>query len=84
MRIDKYLKVSRIIKRRPVAKELLDAGKVTLNQQVAKASATLKIGDTITVTYGNKIIALQVVSLLENVRKEEASSMYQLHQEIVL
>jgi ribosomal 50S subunit-recycling heat shock protein len=84
MRIDKYLKVSRIIKRRSVAKELLDAGKVTLNQQVAKASATLKIGDRITVTYGNKIIALQVVSLLENVRKEEASSMYQLLQEIVL
>jgi ribosomal 50S subunit-recycling heat shock protein len=84
MRIDKYLKVSRIIKRRPVAKELLDAGKVMLNQQVAKASATIKIGDRITVTYGNKIIALQVVSLLENVRKEEASSMYQLLQEIVL
>jgi ribosomal 50S subunit-recycling heat shock protein len=84
MRIDKYLKVSRIIKRRPVAKELLDAGKVMLNQQVAKASATIKIGDLITVTYGNKIIALQVVSMLENVRKEEASSMYQLLQEIVL
>jgi ribosomal 50S subunit-recycling heat shock protein len=84
MRIDKYLKVSRVIKRRPIAKEWLDAGKVTLNHQVAKASSTIKIGDTIGLSYGNKIIVLQVLSIQENVRKEEASSMYQLLHESML
>ena len=84
MRIDKYLKVSRIIKRRTIAKELLDAGNVTLNQQQAKASATVSIGDQITIKYGNKIIALTVTSIQEIVRKEDASSMYQLLQETVI
>lgn len=84
MRIDKYLKVSRIIKRRTVAKELLDAGNVTLNHQRAKASAIVQVGDTLTIQYGSKIIVLQVVSIQEIVRKEEASSMYQLLQETVI
>jgi ribosomal 50S subunit-recycling heat shock protein len=84
MRIDKYLKVSRVIKRRSVAKELLDAGKVTLNNQVAKASATLQVGDTISISYGHKRITLQVVSIQEIVRKDEASSMYQLLHETML
>jgi ribosomal 50S subunit-recycling heat shock protein len=84
MRIDKYLKVSRVIKRRTVAKELLDAGKVTLNHHVAKASATVHVGDTISISYGQKRITLQVVSIQEIVRKDEASSMYQLLHETML
>jgi ribosomal 50S subunit-recycling heat shock protein len=84
MRIDKYLKVSRVIKRRSIAKELLDSGNVTLNQQLAKASAVVKVGDTITVKYGLKFITLQVVSIQEIVRKEEASSMYHLLKETVI
>ena len=84
MRIDKYLKVSRVIKRRSIAKELLDSGNVTLNQQLAKASAIVKVGDTITVKYGPKFITLQVVSIQEIVRKEEASSMYHLLKETVI
>jgi Ribosome-associated heat shock protein implicated in the recycling of the 50S subunit (S4 paralog) len=84
MRIDKYLKVSRIIKRRTVAKELLDSGNVTLNQQRAKASAVVEIGDTISIKYGAKMITLQVTNIQEIVRKEEASSMYQLLQETVI
>lgn len=84
MRIDKYLKVSRVIKRRTVAKELLDSGHVTLNQHLAKASAVVQVGDTISIKYGSKTIALQVLSIQEIVRKEEASSMYQLLQETMV
>jgi ribosomal 50S subunit-recycling heat shock protein len=84
MRIDKYLKLSRVIKRRTVAKELLDAGKVKLNNHVAKASATVRVGDTITISYGPKQITLQVSSIQEIVRKDEASSMYQLLHETML
>ena len=84
MRIDKYLKLTRIIKRRTVAKELLDAGLVKINNKVVKASANLQVNDTIDITYGNKTISLKVLILKEIVRKEEAPTMYQLLQETVL
>ncbi|MBQ4569708.1 MAG: RNA-binding S4 domain-containing protein [Ruminococcus sp.] len=76
MRLDKYLKVSRLIKRRTVASEACTAGKVCVNGKVAKPSYDVKIGDTISLTFGEKVVSVQVVSLSEHVRKEEAEAMY--------
>ena len=76
MRLDKYLKVSRLIKRRTVATEACAAGKVSVNGKVAKPSHDVKIGDTLEITFGEKIIKLQVLSIQEVVRKEDADSMY--------
>ncbi len=76
MRLDKYLKVSRLIKRRTVAAEACGAGKVSVNGKVAKASYDVKVGDTISLTFGEKVVSVQVVSVLEHVRKEDADAMY--------
>jgi ribosomal 50S subunit-recycling heat shock protein len=84
MRIDKYLKLSRVIKRRSVAKELLDAGRVTINEKIVKASANVAPTDVVSIRYGNKFIRFEVLRIQEMVRKEEAASMYQLLDETVL
>ncbi len=76
MRIDKYLKVSRIIKRRTVANEVCDAQKVSVNGKVVRASYDVKVGDVIEINFDTRSIKVKVVSVLETVRKEEASSMY--------
>ena len=76
MRLDKYLKVSRLIKRRTVANEACDAGRVMVNDKVAKASAEVKAGDTITIMFGNKDVKVEVISIQETVRKEEAKEMF--------
>jgi len=76
MRLDKYLKVSRLIKRRSVANEACDAGRVMLNDKVAKAGATVKVGDKISIRFGNKEVQAEVLSIKENVRKEEAAEMF--------
>ncbi len=76
MRLDKYLKVSRLIKRRTVAAEACSAGKVVVNGKVAKASCDLKVGDIIELTFGEKTVKVQVVTLQEHVRKEDADAMY--------
>ena len=76
MRLDKYLKVSRLIKRRTVAAEACAAGKVSVNGKVAKASCDVKPSDVIELTFGEKVIKVQVVSVLEHVRKEDADAMY--------
>lgn len=76
MRLDKYLKVSRIIKRRTVANDACDAGRVTINDKVAKAGTEVKIGDIIEIRFGNNITRVEVVSLQETVRKEGAADMY--------
>lgn len=76
MRLDKYLKVSRLIKRRTVAAEACSAGKVSVNGKVQKASYDVKIGDILELTFGEKVIKLQVVSTQEFARKEDADSMY--------
>lgn len=73
MRLDKYLKVSRLIKRRTVANEACDAGRVLLNDKVARASAEVKAGDVITIQFGNKDVKVEVLT----VRKEEAKEMFQ-------
>ncbi len=76
MRLDKYLKVSRIIKRRTVANEACDAGRVLVNEKVARASYDVKIDDIIQVEFGSKIMKFKVVSLNESIRKEDAAMMY--------
>ena len=78
MRLDKYLKVSRIIKRRTVANEACDAGKVTVNDKLARASYEVKVGDIIRITMGTKTFAAEVVSVTEVVRKENAAEMYRI------
>ena len=77
MRLDKYLKVSRIIKRRTIANEACDAGRVTVNGKVAKASVDVKINDVIEIRFGSNITKVKVLNLNENPRKEEASLMYE-------
>lgn len=76
MRLDKYLKVSRLIKRRTVANEACDAGRVMINDKVAKAGTEVKVGDTITINFGNKDVKVEVVAVQETVRKEEAKEMF--------
>jgi len=76
MRLDKYLKVSRLIKRRTVANEACDAGRVYINDKVAKASTDVKVGDIITVNFGNKDVKVEVLKIVETTKKEEASDMF--------
>jgi len=78
MRLDKYLKVSRIIKRRTVANEACDAGRVTIDGKPAKASADVKVGDIIEIRFGDKTIKFEVLTVKEVVRKDNAALMYRL------
>ena len=78
MRLDKYLKVSRIIKRRTVANEACDGGRVTVNGKVAKAGLEVKGGDVIEIHFGDKTSKYEVVTLSEPVLKEDAAGMYRL------
>lgn len=80
MRIDKYLKVSRIIKRRTVAAEACDGGRVSVNGKKAKPGADVKIGDVIEISFGEKNVKVEVTDVSETVRKENASSMYRVLQ----
>lgn len=76
MRLDKYLKVSRLIKRRTVANEACDAGRVMINDRPAKASADVKAGDIITIAFGNKDVKVEVLTVQETVKKEEAKELF--------
>lgn len=76
MRLDKYLKISRLIKRRTVACEACEQGKVTLNGKVAKPSADVKEGDEIAVTFGEKTVRVRVVQVKEHALKADASDLY--------
>lgn len=78
MRLDKFLKVSRLIKRRPVAKEMADKGRIAVNQKVAKSSTDLKVGDELTITFGNRILRVRVEQLVDTTKKEAAADMYQI------
>lgn len=78
MRLDKFLKVSRIIKRRTVANEACDSSYVTVNGAPAKASRILKIGDVVEVAFGNRTLKFKVLSLAEHIAKADASSMYEV------
>ncbi|MBQ8909436.1 MAG: RNA-binding S4 domain-containing protein [Oscillospiraceae bacterium] len=76
MRLDKYLKVSRLIKRRTVANEACDNGRISVNGKVAKASYEVKPGDRIEITLGTRTVAVEVVQVADNVRKDDAGAMY--------
>lgn len=77
MRLDKYLKVSRLIKRRTIANEACDAGKVSVNGKEARASYDVKVGDVIEITLGSRSVKVKVAAVKEVVRKEEADTMYE-------
>lgn len=81
MRLDKYLKVSRIIKRRTIAKECVDRGLVTLNSKIAKASSEVKVGDILEVKIKNKILTYRIEKILEYATEEKAATMYVLLEE---
>ena len=76
MRLDKYLKVSRLIKRRTIANEACDAGRVMVNDKVAKASYDVKVGDVIEIVFGDRRTRVEVLTVQETVKKEEAGEMY--------
>ena len=76
MRLDKYLKVSRLIKRRSVANEACDAGRVSVNGNVAKASVNVKVGDIIKIGFGNKEVSVEVLDVSETVKKEDAQDLF--------
>ena len=76
MRLDKYLKVTRLIKRRTVANEACDAGRVQINGRPAKASAEVKAGDQLTIQFGNKDVSVEVLDVQETIHKEDASQLF--------
>jgi len=76
MRLDKYLKVTRLIKRRTVANEACDAGRVQINGRPAKASAEVKAGDRLTIQFGNKDVSVEVLGIQETIHKEDASDLF--------
>ena len=78
MRLDKFLKVSRLIKRRTIANEACDAGRITVNGKIVKASYDVKPGDIIEIKMGEKIIKVKVLDILEHVLKNDASSLYEV------
>ena len=81
MRLDKYLKVSRIIKRRPVAKDVADKVRIKVNGVLAKSSTDLKVNDQIEVRFGNKVLTVKVLEMLDSTKKEDASKMYEIISE---
>ena len=76
MRLDKYLKVSRLIKRRTVANEACDNGRISVNGRVVKASYEVKVGDRIELAIGARTVAVEVLQVADNVRKDDAGTMY--------
>ncbi|MCR4751592.1 MAG: RNA-binding S4 domain-containing protein [Eubacterium sp.] len=76
MRLDKYLKISRLIKRRTVANEACDAGRVLLNGKTARASASVKVGDIIEIQFGTRTVKVEVLDVQETVRKEGAQELF--------
>ena len=81
MRLYKFLKVYRIIKRRSVAKEVADKGRIQINGKLAKSSSTLKVGDVLQIQFGNKTLEVKVLALQDSTKKEDASKMYEILSE---
>ena len=81
MRLDKFLKVSRLIKRRTLAKEVSESERVLVNGKIAKPSKDLKIGDIITIEFGMKMVSIKVISLDISIKKADSSNMYELIEE---
>lgn len=78
MRLDKFLKNSRLIKRRTIANEACDQGRVKINQRVAKAGAEVKVGDVIEIQFGEKIVKVEVLNISEHVQKGDAAGLYRV------
>lgn len=76
MRLDKYLKVSRLIKRRTIANEACDAGRVSINGTPAKASTNVKIGDVIEISFGGKVAKVEVLNILDSTKKDDAKELF--------
>ncbi|WP_412988797.1 RNA-binding S4 domain-containing protein [Pediococcus siamensis] len=81
MRLDKFLKVSRIIKRRSVAKEISDQGRILINDRTAKSSSNVAVNDKLVIKFGNKTLTIRVDALLETTKKDEAEQMYTILSE---
>ncbi len=81
MRLDKFLKVSRLIKRRTVANDACDASRILVNGKTAKASYNVKLGDLISVTFGSKLVTVRVIDIKDTTKKAEAALMYELVSE---
>ena len=81
MRLDKYLKVSRLIKRRTLAKEVADQGRITINGKVAKASSDVKAGDELSIRFGQKVVTATVDAVRDSAKKEEAALMFTIIKE---
>lgn len=81
MRLDKYLKVSRLIKRRAVAKEVADQGRIKINDVVAKSSSTVKVGDKLEIRFGNRIVTVEVLDIQDTTKKHEAAELYRIMSE---
>ncbi|WP_186575717.1 RNA-binding S4 domain-containing protein [Aquibacillus kalidii] len=81
MRLDKFLKISRLIKRRTLAKEVADQGRITINGNQAKASSNVAVDDILTIQFGQKLLTIKINSLKEIVRKEEATELYSVEKE---
>lgn len=78
MRLDKYLKISRIIKRRTVAKEVCEGGRVSINDKIAKPSTVVKEGDIIEIQFANRSLKARIINIVEHVKKENAKEMYEI------
>lgn len=78
MRLDKYLKVSRIIKRRTVAKEACEEGLVEINGKLAKSSSEVKVGDVLRITFGERVVEYRITNIKDHVLKDEAKELYEL------
>ncbi|MCF7926527.1 MAG: RNA-binding S4 domain-containing protein [Candidatus Izimaplasma sp.] len=81
MRIDKFLKVSRIIKRRSVAKKVANNDRIEINDKIAKASSEVDTGDIIKISFGNKIVTVKILEILNSTKKEDADSMFEILEE---
>lgn len=81
MRLDKFLKVSRVIKRRTLAKEVADGGRIQINGRIAKSSTKLEVDDIITILFGNKEVTIKVLELLDSTKKEDARNMFEIIKE---
>jgi ribosomal 50S subunit-recycling heat shock protein len=81
MRLDKFLKVSRIIKRRTLAKEIADQGRISINGTPGKASSQVKVGDELLIRFGQKLVTVEIADLKETTRKDEATDLYRIVKE---
>lgn len=81
MRLDKFLKISRLVKRRTMAKEVADKGRITINGNQAKAASNVNISDTLVIQYGQKQVTIEITSLKEAAKKDEAESLYKVLKE---